>query len=179
MNNLKELYTKSLKPKFFTDFSYKNIHQVPKITKIVITYGLGIKGAQNKAYFQKSIEDIRSITGQHPVITKAKKSIAGFKVREGMPIGLLVTLRKEKMYSFLERLIKLALPRTRDFRGVNRNSIDKHGNFTLGIPDQLVFPELQDDMLDQKCGFNVTIVTNCKDPKETYYLLNNFGLPFF
>lgn len=179
MNNLKELYLNSVKKKLFTHFSYTNIHQVPKITKIVITYGLGIKAVQNKTYFQKSIEDVRAITGQHPVITKAQKSIAGFKIREGMPIGLMVTLRKEKMYSFLERLIKLALPRTRDFRGLNADSFDKYGNYSLGISDQLVFPEIQDDMLDQKRGFNITIVTNCKNSTESYYLLKNLGLPFF
>jgi len=107
MNNLKNLYLNSVKKKLLIRFSYKNIHQVPKVTKIIITYGLGIKGSQNKTFFQKSIEELRAITGQHPIVNKAKKSIAGFKIREGMPIGLMVTLRKEKMYSFLERLIKL------------------------------------------------------------------------
>jgi large subunit ribosomal protein L5 len=179
MNNLKNLYLNSVKKKLLIRFSYKNIHQVPKVTKIIITYGLGIKGSQNKTFFQKSIEELRAITGQHPIVNKAKKSIAGFKIREGMPIGLMVTLRKEKMYSFLERLIKLALPRTRDFRGLNRDSFDKYGNYSLGISDQLVFPEIQDDMLDQKRGFNITIVTNSKDSTESYHLLKELGLPFF
>lgn len=179
MNNLKNLYLNSVQKKLKTQFLYKNVHEIPKITKVVVTYGLGVKGNQNKAFLKKCIEDIRNISGQHPIILISKKSIAGFKIREGMPIGLMVTLRKEKMYCFLERLIKLALPRTRDFRGLNPDSFDNFGNYSLGISDQFVFPELQDDMLDQKRGFNITIVMNSKNSKENYFLLKELGFPFF
>lgn len=178
MNTLKILYLTSVQEKLKKQFGYLNVHQIPKIKKVVLTYGLGVKGSQNKAFFQKCVEDIRNISGQHPITLTSKKSIAGFKIREGMPIGLMVTLRKEKMYAFLERLIKLALPRTRDFRGLKKESFDTYGNYSLGISDQFVFPELQDDMLDQKRGFNITIVTTAKSINESYFLLKELGFPF-
>lgn len=158
-------------------FKYKNIHQVPKVIKINLSSGLGLNG-QNNTYLQKAIEEFRIISGQQPVITKAKKSIAGFKVRKDMPLGLKVTLRKEKLYSFLTRLIHLVLPRIRDFRGLSKKGFDKFGNYSLGLSEQLVFPEINYDSVDQKRGFNITIVTTAKNYEEAYYLLEKIGLPF-
>ena len=127
---------------------------------------------------QKAIEEIRLITGQQPIITKSKKSIAGFKIRENVPLGLSVTLRREKMYSFLERFIKLVLPRIRDFRGLNPNNFDKHGNYNVGISDQLVFPDIDFETVDAKRGFNITIVTSAKNTSEGFFLLKELGVPF-
>lgn len=158
-------------------FNYKNIHQVPKIVKINLSSGLGLNG-QNNTYLQKSVEEFRIITGQQPVITKAKKSIAGFKIRQDMPLGLKVTLRREKLYSFLTRLIHLVLPRIRDFRGLSQKGFDKFGNYSLGLSEQLVFPEISYDSVDQKRGFNITIVTTAKNSEEAYFLLEKIGLPF-
>ena len=158
-------------------FNYKNIHQVPKIVKINLSSGLGLNG-QNNTYLQKSVEEFRIITGQQPVITKAKKSIAGFKIRQDMPLGLKVTLRREKLYSFLTRLIHLVLPRIRDFRGLSQKGFDKFGNYSLGLSEQLVFPEISYDSVDQKRGFNITIVTSAKNFEEAYFLLEKIGLPF-
>jgi len=158
-------------------FNYKNIHQVPKIVKINFSSGLGLNG-QNNTYLQKSVEEFRIITGQQPVITKAKKSIAGFKIRKDMPLGLKVTLRREKLYSFLTRLIHLVLPRIRDFRGLSQKGFDKFGNYSLGLSEQLVFPEISYDSVDQKRGFNITIVTTAKNSEEAYFLLEKIGLPF-
>jgi large subunit ribosomal protein L5 len=177
MNNLKNEYLNTVVPKLKTEFNYANIHQIPKIQKIHVSAGLGLNG-QNKTYLQKATEEIRTITGQQPVLTIAKKSVAGFKVREGMPLGLVVTLRREKMYSFLERFIKLVLPRIRDFRGLNPNNFDKHGNYNLGISEQLVFPEIDYDSVDQRRGFNITIVTSAKTPQEGFFLLKELGVPF-
>jgi len=129
-------------------------------------------------FLQKATEEIRLITGQHPVLTISKNSIAGFKIREGMPLGLTVTLRREKMYAFLEKFTKLVLPRLRDFRGLNPNNFDKHGNYNLGITEQLVFPEIDYDSVDQRRGFNITIVTTAKNPKEGFFLLKELGVPF-
>jgi len=177
MSNLKNDYLTSVVPKLMEEFKYKNIHQIPKIEKINVSAGLGLN-AQNRVFLQKATEEIRQITGQHPVLTIAKKSIAGFKVREGMPLGLTVTLRREKMYAFLEKFIKLVLPRIRDFRGLNPTNFDKNGNYNLGISEQLVFPEIDYDSVDQRRGFNITIVTSAKNPAEGLFLLKELGVPF-
>jgi large subunit ribosomal protein L5 len=177
MNNLKKEYLQTVVPKLVEEFAYENKHEIPKIVKIQISSALGLN-AQNKTFLQKAIEEIRLISGQQPVLTKAKKSIAGFKVREGMPLGLVVTLRREKMYAFLEKFTKLVLPRIRDFRGVNPNNFDKDGNYNLGISEQLVFPEIEYDSVDQRRGFNITIVTTAKNKKEGFFLLKELGVPF-
>jgi large subunit ribosomal protein L5 len=177
MSNLKNDYLTSVVPKLMEEFKYTNIHQIPKIEKINVSAGLGLN-AQNRVFLQKATEEIRQITGQHPVLTMSKNSIAGFKIREGMPLGLTVTLRKEKMYAFLEKFIKLVLPRIRDFRGLNPKNFDKHGNYNLGISEQLVFPEIDYDSVEQRRGFNITIVTTAKNSTESFFLLKELGVPF-
>jgi large subunit ribosomal protein L5 len=176
MNNLLTDYKTIVIPKLIEKFNYKNIHQIPKVEKVQINTGLGLN-AQNKLFLQKAIEEIRLITGQQPIVTNSKKAIAGFKIREGIPLGLTVTLRKEKMYSFLERFIKLVLPRIRDFRGLNPTNFDSYGNYNLGISDQSVFPEI-DFEVDASRGFNITIVTTSKNREEGFILLKELGVPF-
>lgn len=177
MSNLKNQYLNTVVPNLVKEFQYENKHQIPKLEKICISAGLGLN-AQNRVFLQKATEEIRLITGQQPVLTISKNSIAGFKIREGMPLGLTVTLRREKMYAFLEKFTKLVLPRLRDFRGLNPNNFDKHGNYNLGITEQLVFPEIDYDSVDQRRGFNITIVTTAKNPKEGFFLLKELGVPF-
>jgi large subunit ribosomal protein L5 len=177
MNNLKNHYINDVIPKLLEEFKYKNKHQIPKIIKIQVSAGLGLN-AQNRVFLQKAIEEIRAITGQHPIITKSKKSIAGFKIRENVPLGLTVTLRREKMYAFLEKFIKLVLPRIRDFRGLNPTSFDKYGNYNLGISEQLVFPEIDFDSVEQRRGFNITVVTTATNSLESFFLLKELGVPF-
>lgn len=175
--NLKSEYKEKVIPKLVEKYKYKNSHQIPKIEKIIISSGLGLNG-ENNNFLEKAINEIRIISGQQPIATKAKKSIAGFKVREGMTVGLLVTLRREKMYAFLEKLIKLVFPRIRDFRGISATNFDKYGNYNLGISEQLIFPEINYDLVDQRRGFNITIVTTAKDANEGYFLLKELGFPF-
>lgn len=177
MDNLKSEYKEKVIPKLLERYKYKNIHQIPKVEKIIISSGLGLNG-ENKNFLEKAINEIRIISGQQPIAKKAKKSIAGFKVREGMTVGLLVTLRRKKMYAFLEKLIKLVFPRIRDFRGVSATNFDKHGNYNLGISEQLIFPEINYDLVDQRRGFNITIVTTAKNANEGYFLLKELGFPF-
>jgi large subunit ribosomal protein L5 len=177
MSNLKNDYLSTVVPKLVEEFKYENKHQIPKIEKIQISAGLGLN-AQNRVFLQKATEEIRLITGQQPVLTLAKNSVAGFKIREGMPLGLTVTLRRAKMYAFLEKFIKLVLPRIRDFRGLNPNNFDKHGNYNLGISEQLVFPEIDYDSVDQRRGLNITIVTSAKNATEGFFLLKELGVPF-
>ena len=177
MSNLKNHYLENVIPKLVDEFQYKNKHEIPKIVKIQVSAGLGLN-AQNRVFLQKAIEEIRLITGQHPIVTKSKKSIAGFKIREDIPLGITVTLRREKMYAFLEKFIKLVLPRIRDFRGLNPTSFDKYGNYNLGISDQLVFPEIDYDSVEQRRGFNITIVTTAKNSTESFLLLKELGVPF-
>jgi large subunit ribosomal protein L5 len=177
MSNLKNDYLEIVIPKMVEKFDYKNKHQIPKIEKIQISSALGLN-AQNRTFLQKAIDEIRVISGQQPILTKAKKSIAGFKIREGMPLGLVVTLRREKMYAFLEKFIKLVLPRIRDFRGLNPKNFDSHGNYNLGISEQLVFPEIEYDTVDQRRGFTITIVTTAKNSTEAFFLLKELGVPF-
>jgi large subunit ribosomal protein L5 len=177
MNNLKNDYKNLVVPKLVEKFQYKNLHEIPKLERIHISSGLGLN-AQNRVFLQKAIEEIRLITGQQPIITKSKKSIAGFKIRENVPLGLTVTLRREKMYAFLERFIKLVLPRIRDFRGLNPKNFDKYGNYNLGISDQLVFPDIDFETVDARRGFNITIVTTAKNTSEGFFLLKELGVPF-
>jgi large subunit ribosomal protein L5 len=177
MSNLKKQYLESTIPNLQKEFEYKNKHQIPKLEKIVVSAGLGLN-AQNRVYLQKATEEIRLITGQQPVLSISKKSIAGFKVREGMPLGLTVTLRREKMYAFLETFTKIVLPRIRDFRGLNPNNFDKYGNYNLGITEQLVFPQIDYDSVDQRRGMNITVVTTAKNSTEGLFLLKELGVPF-
>lgn len=170
------IYKEIILPNLHKKFSYKNIHQVPKIIKIQVNRGLGID-AQNNSILKKSVDEFRVITGQQPIITKAKKSIAGFKVREEMTLGVTVTLRGEKMFSFLEKLIHLVLPRIRDFRGLSSKGFDRDGNFNFGLREQLVFPEISYDTVDQTRGLNITIVTTAKTKNEGMALLKEFGFP--
>jgi large subunit ribosomal protein L5 len=158
-------------------FKYKNIHEVPKVTKIVINRGLGEASKNNKA-LENSVKEIALITGQQPVITKARKSVAGFKIREGVPVGIAVTLRKNLMYSFLERFTNLALPRIRDFKGISIKSFDGRGNYNIGIKEQLMFPEIEYDRVDQIRGLDIAITTTAKTQQEGIALLKALGMPF-
>jgi large subunit ribosomal protein L5 len=177
MSNLKNHYLENVVPNLVKEFKYQNKHQIPKLEKIQVSAGLGLN-AQNRVYLQKATEEIRLITGQHPILTTSKNSVAGFKIREGMPLGLTVTLRREKMYAFLETFIKLVLPRIRDFRGLNPNNFDKHGNYNLGITEQLVFPQIDYDSVDQRRGLNITIVTTAQNSTEGLFFLKELGVPF-
>lgn len=177
MASLKIKYLTFVKPLLDCEFKYSNAHKIPRIVKIIVSSGLGLNG-QNKIYLKNAIEEYRQITGQHPVLTLAKKSIASFKIREGMPTGIFVTLRREKMYNFLEKIIKIILPRLRDFRGLSKKSFDKNGNFHFGITEQLVFPEINYESIDKQRGFNITIVTTASSKIESLFLLTNLGVPF-
>ena len=174
---LKELYKDKVVSKLQEEFKYSNSMEIPKIVKITVNRGLGLD-ASNKSVLQSTIDEFRVITGQQPIVRFAKTSIAGFKIREGMPLGVSVTLRKEKMYSFLERLIHIVLPRTRDFRGLNSLAFDGKGNYNLGITEQLIFPEISYDKIDKTRGFNITIVTTAKTNEEGLVLLKQLGFPF-
>lgn len=175
--SLKELYKNKISQELFKEFKYKNIHQIPKLTKITINRGLG-EAAQNTKSLEKSIEEFILITGQKPIITKSKKSIAGFKIRENIPIGLTVTLRNTKMYNFLNKLIHLSLPRIRDFRGISIKNFDGRGNYNLGLKEQLIFPEIEYDSIDKIRGMDIAIVTSAKSDTESLSLLKKFGMPF-
>ena len=172
----KNLYQDYIVPSLVKEFGYTNPEQVPKILKISVNRGLG-EGSRNSKELEVSIKEMATITGQQPVINKAKKSIAGFKIRDGMEVGASVTLRKEKMYSFLDRLIHITLPRIRDFRGISTDSFDGRGNYNLGIKDQLIFPEISYDEVNQMEGFDISIVTSAKTDEESYRLLKLFGMP--
>lgn len=174
---LKEKYAKEIKPALLKELGLKNTMAVPRLEKIVLNMGLG-EATQNVKVMDPLMTDLGLIAGQKPVVTRAKKSIAAFKVREGMPIGAMVTLRGEKMYEFLDRLISTALPRVRDFKGVSTKSFDGRGNYTLGVRDQLIFPEIDYSHVDKLKGMNVTIVTTAKDDQQARALLQHFGMPF-
>lgn len=176
-SQLKKQYTEIIVPKLKEQFGYTNIHQVPKVIKVTVNRGLG-EASQNAKALESSVQELATITGQKPVITRAKKAIAGFKIRKGMPVGVMVTLRSEKMYSFLERLINLALPRIRDFRGISPKSFDGHGNYSLGIREQLIFPEIDYDSIDQIRGMDVSIITTANTDEEGRALLTAMGMPF-
>ena len=175
--NLKEMYEKEIVPALTEKFGYTSKMQVPKLEKIVLNMGVGDATTDSK-YLDAAAKELEVIAGQHPVITKAKKSIAGFKLREGNKIGCKVTLRGEKMYIFLEKLITIALPRVRDFRGISKGSFDGRGNYTLGIKEQLIFPEVDYDQVIKTRGLDIVMVTTAKTNEEALELLSGFGLPF-
>ena len=175
--SLKQRYRETIQPKLLKDLSLSNIHQVPKVLKVTVNRGLG-EAASNAKSLEASVNELATITGQKVQVTRAKKAIAGFKIRQGMPIGCAVTLRGERMYAFLERLINLALPRIRDFRGVNPKSFDGRGNYTLGVREQLIFPEISFDKIDAIRGMDITIVTSARNDEEGRALLREMGMPF-
>ncbi len=177
MARLKDVYQNEVVQKLRTEFNYKNIMEVPRIEKIVINMGLG-EAIQNIKILDSAALELSKISGQKAVITKAKKSIASFKLREGMPIGCMVTLRRERMYEFLDRLLNVALARVRDFKGVSGKAFDGKGNYTLGIKEQLIFPEINYDEIDKIKGMNITIVTSATNDEEGKALLKNMGMPF-
>ena len=177
MSKLKELYNNEIKKNLMTKFNYKSIMEVPKLNKIVINIGVG-DGSHDSKFVEAALKDLEVIAGQKPVITKAKKSIAGFKLREGQPIGVKVTLRGENMYNFMEKLIKVSLPRVRDFRGVSPKAFDGFGNYTLGIKEQLIFPEIDFDNIVKLRGMDIVFVTTAKTNEEAFELLSGFGMPF-
>ena len=174
---LREIYDNELVAKMIEKFGYKNPMQVPKLDKIVINMGVG-EAKENAKVLEAAVRDLEIIAGQKAVITKSKKSVANFKIREDMPIGCKVTLRGAKMYEFADRLINLALPRVRDFRGVNPNSFDGRGNYAMGIKEQLIFPEIEYDKVDKVCGMDIIFVTTAQTDEEARYLLTLFNMPF-
>jgi len=177
MARLKEQYKDDVVQQMMTEFGYKNVMQVPKIEKVVLNIGLG-ESIQNAKAIDAAVGDLTAITGQKPVVTRAKKSIAAFKLRAGMPIGAMVTLRGPRMYEFLDRLISIALPRIRDFRGVSPNAFDGRGNYTLGLREQMLFPEIEYDRIDKTRGLELSIVTTAKTDQEGRRLLALLGMPF-
>lgn len=177
MSRLKELYSNDIMDAMQKKFGYKNVMQIPKLEKIVINMGVG-EARENAKVLDAAIKDLETISGQKAVITRAKKSVANFKLREGMPIGCKVTLRGEKMYEFMDRLVNLALPRVRDFRGINPDAFDGRGNYALGIKEQLIFPEIEYDKIDKVRGMDVIFVTTAKTDEESRELLTLFGMPF-
>jgi len=176
-NRLKTSYQEKVVPKLTEQFSYKNIHEVPKVVKITVNRGLG-EASQNAKALEASVNELAIITGQKPVVTRAKKAIAGFKIRQGMPVGVMVTLRADRMYNFLDRLMNLALPRIRDFRGISPKSFDGRGNYTLGLREQLIFPEIEYDSIDQIRGMDISIITTANTDEEGRALLKELGMPF-
>ena len=177
MNRLKEKYNSEIVPAMQKKFEYKNVMQVPRLEKIVVNMGVG-EARENAKALESAVKDLEIITGQKAVTTKAKKSVANFKIREGMAIGCKTTLRGEKMYDFLDRLVNLALPRVRDFRGVSANSFDGRGNYAMGIREQLIFPEIEFDKIEKVRGMDVIIVTTAHTDEEARELLAQFGMPF-
>jgi len=174
---LKETYAKTIAPSMMKTFGYKSPMEIPRLEKIIINMGVG-EARENSKAIESAVNDLSIISGQKPIVTKAKKSIAGYKLREGMPIGCKVTLRGERMYEFLDRLFNFALPRVRDFRGINPNSFDGRGNYCLGIKEQLIFPEIDYDKVDKIRGMDVVIVTTAKTDEQAKELLKQFGAPF-
>ena len=170
-------YKDEVLPQLMKDFSFTNIMQAPKLVRIVINMGLG-EAVQNAKIVESAVEELTAITGRKPVVTRAKKSIASFKLREGMPIGVMVTLRGEQMYDFLDRLISVALPRTRDFKGISPKAFDGRGNYTLGVREQIIFPEINYDKIDRIKGMNITFVTTAETDEQGRALLKSLGMPF-
>ncbi|WP_028273306.1 50S ribosomal protein L5 [Atopococcus tabaci] len=177
MSRMKEKYVNEVRPALVERFGYSSVMQAPKVEKIVINMGVG-DAVSNAKNLDKAVEELTLIAGQKPVVTKAKKSIAGFRLREGMPIGTKVTLRGERMYDFLDKLVTVALPRVRDFRGVSKNAFDGRGNYTLGVREQLIFPEIDYDMVDKVRGMDIVIVTTADSDEEARELLGQLGMPF-
>ncbi|MDH3957436.1 MAG: 50S ribosomal protein L5 [Desulfobacteraceae bacterium] len=177
MSQLKEFYNKEAVPKLIETFKYKNIMEVPRLEKVVLNMGLG-EAIQNIKLLDSASDELQTIAGQHPVITRAKKSIAAFKLREGMPIGCMVTLRRVRMYDFFYKLVNVALPRVRDFRGISGQAFDGRGNYSLGIKEQIIFPEIEFDKIDKIKGLNISVVTSAKTDEEGKELLRLLGMPF-
>jgi len=177
MSNFKELYNKDITKALHDEFGYTSKMEIPKLEKIVINMGVG-EGSKDDKFIEAAAKDLEIIAGQKAVVTKAKKSIAGFKLREGQPVGVKVTLRGENMYNFMEKLIKVALPRVRDFHGVSKTAFDGHGNYTLGIKEQLIFPEIEYDNVYKVRGMDIIFVTTAKTNKEAEALLKAFGMPY-
>ena len=177
MSQLKQFYQEEVAPKLTETFGYKNVMQVPALKKVVLNMGLG-EAIQNIKLLDSAVEELKVISGQKPVITRAKRSITAFKLREGMPIGCMVTVRREKMYDFFSKLVNIALPRVRDFRGISGKAFDGRGNYSLGIKEQLIFPEIDYDKIDKIKGLNITIVTSAKTDEEGKLLLKLMGMPF-
>ena len=174
---MKERYQNEVASELIKQFSYDNVMQVPRLLKISVNKGVG-EASQNKKVLDDAVEELRTITGQQPVIAKAKKSVSNFKLREGMPIGAFVTLRGDRMYEFFDRLVTLALPRVRDFRGIPDKSFDGRGNYTLGIKEQIIFPEINVDKIDKISGLDITFVTSARTDEEAFALLKAMGMPF-
>lgn len=177
MARLKEYYSKTVVPALVKEFKYKNPMQVPKMEKIVINMGLG-EAIQNVKIIDGAVQELAAITGQKPIVNKARKSIATFKLRQGMPIGCSVTLRKKIMYEFFDRLVNAALPKVRDFRGISPHAFDGRGNFSIGLQEQIIFPEIDYDKIEKNKGMNITIVTTAKTDEEARFLLKMMGVPF-
>ncbi|MGB5750966.1 MAG: 50S ribosomal protein L5 [Desulfobacterales bacterium] len=177
MSQLKEFYLKEAVPKLIETFKYKNVMEVPRLEKVVLNMGLG-EAIQNIKLLDSASAELQIIAGQHPVITRAKKSIAAFKLREGMPIGCMVTLRRVRMYDFFYKLVNVALPRVRDFRGISGQAFDGRGNYSLGIKEQIIFPEIEFDKIDKIKGLNISVVTSAKTDEEGKELLRLLGMPF-
>ncbi len=177
MSTFKKLYNEQIKDSLMKQFNYKSIMEVPKLEKIVVNMGVG-EASHDSKYMEAALKDLEAITGQKAVVTKARKSIAGFKIREGQAIGAKVTLRGENMYTFMEKLIKIGLPRVRDFRGVSRTAFDGRGNYTLGIKEQAIFPEIEYDQILKLRGMDIVFVTTAKTNEEALELLSGFGMPF-
>ena len=176
-SRLKEKYTNEVVPFLVERFKYENIMQVPRLEKIVLNMGLG-SSKENPKAIESSVKELETITGQHPIVTKARKSIANFKLREGMNVGVKVTLRGEKMYDFLDKFMNISLPRVRDFRGISSKSFDGRGNYAVGIKEQLIFPEIEYDMVDQIRGMDIVVVTTANTDEEAKELLDKMGMPF-
>lgn len=177
MNRLKEKYINEAIPALSKQFEYKNVHQIPKLTKISVNMGIG-EATQNKALLDDAVKEMIAITGRKPIVTKAKKSISNFKLRQGMPIGCMVTLRGEILYEFLDKLISIVMPKIRDFRGISPKAFDGRGNYSMGLKEQTVFPEIEFDKITRIKGMNITIVTTAKTDEEGRALLANLGFPF-
>jgi large subunit ribosomal protein L5 len=177
MSQLKEFYEKEAVPKLIKTFNYKNVMQVPRLEKVVLNMGLG-EAIQNIKLLDSAAAELQLIAGQHPVITRAKKSIAAFKLREGMPIGCMVTLRRNRMYDFFYKLVNVALPRVRDFRGISGKAFDGRGNYSLGIKEHIIFPEIDYDKIDKIKGLNISVVTSAQSDEEGKELLRLMGMPF-
>lgn len=177
MASLKERYENEIVPAIMKELGFTNRYQVPRLVKIVVNVGLG-DGAQNAKILDKGVNELTQITGQKPVVTRAKKSIAGFKIRQGMPVGAMVTLRGDRMYDFVVKLNDIVFPRIRDFRGISEKAFDTRGNYNIGLKDQLVFPEIDYDQVERMRGMNITIVTSAKNDIEARALLNHLGFPF-
>jgi len=177
MSRLKERYRKDAVPSLMEHYGYKNVMQVPRLEKVVLNIGVG-EAIQNAKALEAAESDLTAISGQHPVTTRSKKSIAAFKLRAGMPVGLMVTLRGERMYQFLDKLMNIVLPRIREFQGISPNAMDGYGNYTLGLKEQVIFPEIDYDKIDKSRGLEISIVTNARTDEEARHLLEFMGMPF-